>query len=126
MAESPQKYEKSAAIFVSVLLHSATNTHFMHLQTKSFAVHSALGDYYDAIVELTDKWAEAYQGCYSVIAEYPKEFHIAKDPVKYLTQIKDFVESMRKALPAETQLQNIQDEIAGLIDGTLYKLRVLS
>jgi hypothetical protein len=61
-----------------------------------------------------------------VIAEYPKEFHIAKDPVKYLTQIKDFVESMRKALPAETQLQNIQDEIAGLVDGTLYKLRFLS
>jgi hypothetical protein len=28
----------------------------------------------------------------------------------------------RKAMPDETQLQNIIDEIAGLIDSTLYKL----
>ena len=53
------KYNESAAAFVSVLFHSATVTHFMHLQTKSFAQHMALGEYYDAIVELADKWAEA-------------------------------------------------------------------
>ena len=119
------KYNESAAAFVSVLFHSATVTHFMHLQTKSFAQHMALGEYYDAIVELADKWAEAYQGCYDIITNYPKEFHLATDPVKYLTQIKDFVDDLRKDLPSESQLQNIVDEIADQIDSTLYKLRFL-
>jgi len=119
------KYNESAAAFVSVLFHSATVTHFMHLQTKSFAQHMALGEYYDAIVELADKWAEAFQGCYDIISSYPKDFHLATDPVKYLTQIKDFVDDIRKDLPSESQLQNIVDEIADQIDSTLYKLRFL-
>lgn len=119
------KYNESAAAFVSVLFHSATVTHFMHLQTKSFAQHMALSEYYDAIVELADKWAEAYQGCYDIITNYPKDFHLATDPVKYLTQIKEFVDDIRKDLPSESQLQNVVDEIADQIDSTLYKLRFL-
>ena len=117
------KYNESAAAFVSVLFHSATVTHFMHLQTKSFAQHMALGEYYDAIVELADKWAEAYQGCYEQIKSYPKDFHLATDPVKYITSVKAFVKDIRDELPKDTELQNLIDEIAGLIDSTLYKLK---
>jgi hypothetical protein len=119
------KYNESAAAFVSVLFHSATVTHFMHLQTKSFAQHMALGEYYDAIVELADKWAEAYQGCYDIITNYPKDFHLATDPVKYLTQIKEFVNDLRKDLPQDSELNNLVDGIADQIDSTLYKLRFL-
>jgi hypothetical protein len=119
------KYNESAAAFVSVLFHSATVTHFMHLQTKSFAQHMALGEYYDAIVELADKWAEAYQGCYDIITGYPKDFHLATDPVKYLTQIKEFVNDLRKDLPQDSELNNLVDSIADQIDSTLYKLRFL-
>ena len=112
----------NSATFVAVLLHSATNAHFMHLQTKSYAQHVALGDYYEAIVELTDKWAEAYQGAYEVIEAYPPDFHLAKDSVQYLKKIKDFVEAARKTLPDDTHLQNIIDEIVELLDSTIYKL----
>jgi len=119
------KYNESAAAFVSVLFHSATVTHFMHLQTKSFAQHMALGEYYDAIVELADKWAEAYQGCYDIITGYPKDFHLATDPVNYLTQIKEFVNDIRKDLPQDSELNNLVDGIADQIDSTLYKLRFL-
>ena len=119
------KYNESAAAFVSVLFHSATVTHFMHLQTKSFAQHMALGEYYDAIVDLADKWAEAYQGCYDIITGYPKDFHLATEPVKYLTQIKEFVNDIRKDLPQDSELNNLVDGIADQIDSTLYKLRFL-
>ena len=119
------KHNESAAAFVSVLFHSATNTHFMHLQTKSYSQHVALGAYYDAIVELTDAWAEAYQGCYDIITGYPKDFHLATDPVKYLTQIKEFVNDLRKDLPQDSELNNLVDGIADQIDSTLYKLRFL-
>lgn len=124
MAESASSYHKPAATFVSILLHAGTNAHFMHLQTKSYAQHVALGDFYEGIIELADTWAEAYQGCYEVIPTYPGDtFHLAKDPKAYLQSLSDYVAKARKTLPDETQLQNIVDEIAQLIDATLYKLR---
>ena len=126
MAESSEKYEKNAATFVSVLLHSSTIAHFLHLQSKSYSQHKALGSYYESIIDLADRYAESYQGCYSVIERYPNEFHPpAKDPAQYLEKIKDFVEAARKTLPDESQLQNIIDEISELLDSTLYKLRNL-
>jgi hypothetical protein len=50
---------------------------------------------------------------------------LAKTPQKYLKSLCDFVEEIRKELPKDTPLQNIIDEIAQLIDSTLYKLRFL-
>ena len=40
--------ERAAATFIVTMLHSGTVAHLMHLQTKSYAAHVALGDYYDA------------------------------------------------------------------------------
>ena len=94
----------------------------MHLSNDSFAVHMALGGYYTEIIELTDSFAEAYSGCYEKIKNFPENFHNAKEPVKYLESISEYVKKNRKAMPDESQLQNIIDEIAALIDSTLYKL----
>lgn len=118
-------YQKNAALFVSVLFHSGTNAHFMHLQTKSYSEHKALGSYYEAVIDLADRWAETYQGCYSVIDSYPSDFHIAKVPLTYIEKIKDFVDEIRKVLPDDSQLQNIIDEIVELLDSTCYKLKNL-
>jgi len=119
------EYEKPAGQFVAVLLHSATATHFLHLQSRNYAEHVALAEYYDAIVELADKWAEAYQGCYNIITSYPSDFALAKDAVQYLRKIKAFVEAIREDLPQDSALQNIVDEIVDQIASTLYKLRFL-
>jgi hypothetical protein len=37
---------------VSKLLHSRNQVHIFHLQTKSFAEHNALNDYYDGVLDL--------------------------------------------------------------------------
>ena len=113
------------AEFVAQLLHSSTVTHFMHWSTRSVAVHMALGEYYEEIIELVDDLAEAYMGSYDQLTKFPDEFHLAKEPVEYMKGIKDFVADARQALPQDTELQNIVDEIARLIDGTLFKLRFL-
>ena len=118
-------YQKNAALFVSVLFHSGTNAHFMHLQTKSYSEHKALGRYYETVIDLADRWAEAYQGCYQVIDSYPSDFHIAKVPLIYIEKIKNFVDAIRKLLPDDNQLQNIIDEIVELLDSTCYKLKNL-
>jgi hypothetical protein len=122
MAYEKDPNQKDVADFISTLFHSSTVTHFMHLSTDSYAVHKALGKYYPAIVELADSYAEAYSGCYEKIKNFPENFHNAKDPVRYMESLKDYVEKNRKAMPKESELQNIIDEIAALIDSTLYKL----
>lgn len=114
--------KKNVADFISTMLHSGTVTHFMHLATDSFAVHMALGAYYTQIIELTDQFAEAYNGGYEKIKDYPENFHNAKDPQKYMASMKSFIEKNRVALPDDSQLQNIVDEIAALVDSTIYKL----
>jgi hypothetical protein len=113
------------AMFAATMLHSATNTHFFHWSTDSFSKHMALGTYYDEIVDLTDDLVEAYMGCYEQIKVFPSVYHQPKEPVNYLNSLKKFVDEARKDLPQESQIQNIIDEIAQLIDSTLYKLRFL-
>ena len=116
---------ENMAMFAATMLHSATNTHFFHWSTDSFSKHMALGTYYDEIVDLVDDLVEAYMGCYEKIESFPKVYHLPKDPVAYMDSLKNFVDDARKDLPQETQLQNIVDEIAQLIDSTLYKLKNL-
>ena len=118
-----ENYEKAVAQFVAVLFHAGTITHFMHLQTKSYAQHKALGHFYEDIIELADKYAEAYQGCYDVISKYPSDFHMASDPLAYLRKLKEYVEVAAKTLPDEPNLQNTHADILDLVDSTLYMIK---
>jgi hypothetical protein len=113
--------------FVGTLLHSATITHFMHLQTSSYAAHVALGVYYDEIVDLVDGLAEAIQGCYGeIIRDYPTMFaNVTGEPLNYLEMLKDYVAQNRQNMPSESNIQNEIDTIVTLIDSTIYKLRFL-
>jgi len=119
---------QQAGIFVSALLHSSTAAHFLHLSTKSYAEHKALGRYYEDILDLADKWAEAYQGHFGVIpmTAYMDDFKVQKEAKSYVRGLLDFAKSMRDQLPDESDLENIHDEIVGLIAATLYKLENLS
>jgi len=115
---------KTAAEFVGVLLHSSTATHFLHLQTASYAAHKALGHYYENIVDLADKYAEAYQGHYGIIplSDYPDGFKVQPNAAKYADSLLTFVKGIRTELPKDTDLQNIIDEIVGEIAALSYKL----
>jgi DNA-binding ferritin-like protein len=116
---------ENMAMFAATMLHSATNTHFFHWSTDSYSKHKALGNYYDEVIDLVDDLVEAYMGCYSKITTFPSVYHMPKEPVAYMESLKTFVDDARKDLPQETQLQNIIDEIAQLIDSTIYKLKNL-
>jgi hypothetical protein len=117
------------AVFVATLVHSGTNAHFMHLQTDSYAKHVALNEFYDAIVDLADKFAEAYQGKYGLIG--PIALMSAKktsNVVEFLQDQADEIEKVRYDVVDKecTPLQNIIDEIVGQYYSTLYKLKFLA
>ena len=116
---------ESCALFLATLLHSATNTHFFHWSTDSYAKHQALGTYYDEIVDLVDTLAESYMGKYGKITTFPSVYHQPKDPIRYMESLQSFVKDARQDLPQDSELQNIIDEIADLINTTTYKLKFL-
>lgn len=120
----------AVAEFIATLLHSATITHFMHLQATgpgSYARHIALGEYYDNVVELTDALAESIQGAYGLITEYPTEFRtVGETPLAYIKKLKAYVSETRNQLPQDSNIQNDIDAIATLLDSTAYKLEFLA
>lgn len=116
----------SIALFLSKLLHSVTLTHIHHLQTRSYAQHVALGDFYANVEELTDSLIEAIQGKYGIIEGYDLNAgQLETTALEYLISLSNFVENNRDDMPQDTEIQNMIDEIASLIDSTIYKLRFL-
>jgi DNA-binding ferritin-like protein len=116
---------ENCALFLATMLHSATNTHFFHWSTDSYAKHKALAKYYDSIIDLTDAFAESYMGKYGKFTIFPSVYHQPKDPIRYMESLQSFVKEARNDLPQDSELQNIVDEIADLINSTTYKLKFL-
>ena len=48
------------ADFVGMLFLARDVTHSVHLNTRSYAKHVALNEFYDAIVDLADKFAPLF------------------------------------------------------------------
>ena len=110
------------------LLHSATVTHIMHLQTESFAEHMALGEYYEAIPDLVDALIEAWQGKnQQILRGYGEgeESYEGMKPLDYLQSLRDEWQICRPLLGEDTELQNLADTISEQLDSTMYKLRFL-
>jgi hypothetical protein len=101
----------------------------VHLNTRSYAKHKALGKFYENIIGLADDLAEAYQGRHGLIG--PITLHSAKktnNVIEFLEDSLKDVEDMRYKVcdKDETAIQNIIDEIVGLYLKTLYKLKFLA
>lgn len=112
--------------FILTLLHAATNAHLLHLQSKSYSEHMALGEFYEGLPALVDSLAEAIQGLEGDLIEYPVDYYApASTGLEELTMLKDYVEENRLSLPGNTEIQNLIDEVAAFIDSTIYKLRFL-
>ena len=117
------------ADFVGTLFLARDVAHSVHLNTRSFAKHSALNEFYDEIVDLADKFAEAYQGRHGLIG--PISLMSAKKTTNIVEFLEDSladIEKMRYEVveKTDTPIQNIIDEIVGLYLSTLYKLKFLA
>ncbi len=122
MAHDP----KLAGELIMMLFHSRTSAHVAHLQTRSYAQHKALNDYYDEIVDLADELAESYQGAHAVLLDMNEPYSPSPDFQTELKGLRAWIVKHRAAITGERELQNMVDNVLGLIDGTLYKLKFLS
>jgi DNA-binding ferritin-like protein len=116
---------------ISTLLHSRSQTHIFHWQTKSqssFAEHKALNKFYESIGDLLDGIVESYQGKYDIITGYKsmdvEDYKSVEQLITYFKGLDTNIEKNRKTVK-ESYIQNQIDTIQELIYSTLYKLRFL-
>jgi hypothetical protein len=113
--------------FTMCLLHSVTNGHILHLTTTSYSEHKALETYYTEVGDLVDDFIEAFQGKYGLLTNFTTNYELPTSALVYMRYLSKEVETLRVAdgFPEDSELQNITDEIAQLIDSTIYKMRFL-
>lgn len=119
----------SCADLIGHLFLARDVTHSVHLNTRSYAKHKALGGFYEDVIELADDLAEAYQGRHGLIG--PITLHSAKktnNVVDFLEDSLREVENLRYKVcdKEDTAIQNIIDNIVDLYLSTLYKLKFLA
>lgn len=116
-------------VFIGRLFLARDVAHSVHLSTKSYAKHKALQKFYEGVVDLTDAFAEAYQGRHGLIGP------VVMQTAKKTTNIIDFLQEQLKEIENtrydvcdkdDSPLQNAIDEIVSLYLSTLYKLRFLA
>ena len=116
-------------VFIGRLFLTRDVAHSVHLNTKSYAKHKALQKFYEGVIELTDAFAEAYQGRHGLIGP------VVMQTAKKTTNIVEFLEEQLKEIEAsrykvcdrdDSALQNSIDEIVSLFLSTIYKLRFLA
>ena len=123
-----QKEENKFNVMISKLLHSRNQVHVFHLQTKSFAEHKALNDYYDDVVDIIDGLVESYQGKYDLLTSYESykilNYESNEQLLKYFKELESNIEENRKTIK-DSYLQNQIDNAVELINSTIYKLKFL-
>jgi len=110
------------------LLNAATVGHVLHLQSKSYSEHKALQTFYSELPDLVDGVIEAWQGRHQDLVQYPDqivELSEHKYALEFMMFLKILVDDEREVLGDESEIQNLVDGIAELIDSTIYKLTFL-
>jgi len=111
---------------ISILHQSHTQSKVWHNQTDSFAVHEALGTYYDEIVDLVDKLVESTQGVSPRLIGYQTkqimDYVDCATVILFFKGLFDYIEMERKTVFPYSFQQNQIDTIQELITQTLYRL----
>lgn len=114
---------------IAQLFNARNAAHSIHLRTRSFAQHIALGDFYEKLVDLTDALAETFAGRYGIVnvdVNTPSVFPNT-DAVMFIRSVDKWATEVTKQFnPADTLILNQWDEILSLINTTKYKLENLA
>ena len=120
--------------FVSYTMSFLNNIQVFHWQTQSYAEHQALGEYYESLTDLNDKFVESWQGNQNTRLKfsegpYSLQNYFSKEETKNLindfknqvTQISGYVSELNESNSFD-DIENILEEISEVNSRTLYLL----
>ena len=111
--------------FIAQSFALRTAMHLAHLTTQSYAQHMALGDFYEGLTDLVDRYAEAYQGLEARITSFPGVKPPTGAPVDLLD---DYLQTLKDEFdedPGSQALTSILADIEELTARAIFKLRNL-
>ena len=101
--------------------------HLAHWGTSNYAQHTALGSFYDDVIETVDKLVEVYQGNFGKIGKVIGTFETNIDIVSVLASDCEWLQQNRKDIAQGiTPIENLIDELMAIYLQTIYKLMNLS
>lgn len=111
---------------VNLLFNARTNAHILHLQTRSYAVHKALDEFYTDILGIADSFAEASMGVTgAILVGFDLGVLSMEGPIKTLkSQLEELIKLRSKF--TEGDLVQLIDDASELYHSTIYKLTMLS
>jgi len=119
----------------AMIAHAQSMTvslHQLHLKITgpgSFAVHKALGEFYEGMPGLVDSVAEQYQGAREKLLEYPAvpayKCGTVQEALAHVKELYNEIVELQKIMPF-SEIVNQLDEMKSLIASTKYKLMFLS
>lgn len=108
--------------FIAESLALRNAAHVLHLTTKSEPRHRAIGAFYEALVGLTDRYAEVYMGLEGKIVSIPAAAPPRGEAEELLRDYLDLVREEMDEDHGSEALKNILAETEELIGQTLYRL----
>lgn len=101
--------------------------HLEHWKTRSFAVHTAAGEFYEAIPGLVDAIVEAHQGNGSLVGDVDLEAGDGGGPLlPKLERDAAWLDTNRAKIAGGVRaVENLVDALTEAYLGTIYKLRFL-
>lgn len=112
--------------FFGTLQQSMVESWKSHLKTSKYSEHIALDEYYSSIVDKVDSLIENYMGTHEKLEDYENLLTLDEyDSIEYFEQLRQIVIDGRELMDS-SELESGTDDILGLIDTTLYKLKNLT
>ena len=107
--------------FVSYTMSFLNNIQVFHWQTQSYAEHQALGEYYESLTDLNDKFVESWQGNQNTRLKfsegpYSLQNYFSKEETKNM--INDFKNQVTQlsGFVAELNESNSFDDIENILE----------
>ena len=120
--------------FVSYTISFLNNIQVFHWQTQSYSDHEALGEYYESLTLLNDKFVESWQGNQNTRLKfsegpYSLENYFSKEETKnkildfkkQVTTMSGYVAELNESNEFD-DIENILEEISETNSRTLYLL----
>lgn len=115
-------------VVIQNLFESQVYSHYNHLNTRSYAIHKALGGYYENIIGHIDELSELYMGehpDYKINVpdsiQIPPQFS-DDSPHKYFVELADVLEEMSSERDFSPTFEDRLRQTVELIRSTVYLL----
>jgi hypothetical protein len=117
---------------ISTLFAARDAAHLLHLKTRSFSAHLALGELYDKLIELADDLTEIHLGKYAkyggLVGDAPSALDFTgMSALQFIGTLANWAESAKDQFnPADTHMLNEWDNMISTIYRAKYKLENLA